>query len=173
MIDPDLKYCPQCDDEYMPVAETCAACEIHLITGRERLERENAVLRHRDNRKGALTAGEDLVTVYRGSLTELKKLEDLLKTENIGTLVSGDDASCGKGCKPSVHFLNVRREEAGDAMAIIETEYHRSLGMADYDTSHCDAVFNPEAEEALCPACGHRFAASGGLECPDCGLCFG
>ena len=43
MIEPDLKYCPKCDDEYRAEIEKCATCGIELITGLQKIEREEAL----------------------------------------------------------------------------------------------------------------------------------
>lgn len=170
-FEPDLKYCPRCDDEYMPVAENCAACEIGLISGQERIAMEEARRNRLAGRSSQLSETDDLVNIHRGSLAEMKHLAALLAAERIGTLVAGDDSSCGKGCC-SVFFLQTRREEAQDALEILAHDFRKKTGLDHHDTSHADAVFDPSAELAVCPACGHGFSPAD-TTCPDCGLCLG
>lgn len=170
-IDPDLKYCPQCDEEYMAGIENCAACEVRLLTGQERLALEETRQRRLESRGVELSVDDDLVNIHRGPLSEIRHMENLLATENINTLVAGDDNSCGAGCC-KVFFLRVRREDAQDAMALLADDFRKRTGLDYHDNTHVDAVFNPAAGEAVCPACGYVFSTSVST-CPDCGLCLG
>ncbi len=103
IIDPELKYCPQCRDEYRAEIVWCPAC-------------------------GGGCCGADLV-------------------------------------------FRVRKDDAPDVMVLLDREHVQSTCLADYDTSYVDAVFNADAEETTCPACGCRFSTQQAI-CPDCGLCF-
>ncbi len=171
-IEPDLKYCPQCDDEYRWEIEQCAACGVELITGQEQLERLAARQRRLEGRSTELQAGDDLVSLRRGPLAEVRYLEGLLRAERIATLVAGDDDSCGKGCCPSSFYLQVRQEDAQEALALLNRDFRASTGLDAHDTSHCEALFNPRAGVATCPACGFVFSTAT-TTCPDCGLCLG
>ncbi len=172
MIDPDLKYCPKCGDEYRAEIETCPSCEISLITGLDKIAMEEARSQRMNSRRGELTPDDDIVALHKGPLSDIKHLEDLLVAEKIGTLVVGDDHSCGKGCCPTNYFLLVRREDAQDAVQIINAEYQRSTALHHHDKGYADSVYNKDASEVTCPACGHTFSTSS-ESCPDCGLCFG
>lgn len=172
-IDPELKYCPKCNDEYRSDIENCAGCNVPLITGAQRLAIEEERQRKIAGRSTTLSINDDLVTIHRGTLHDAKRLEVLMADERIGTLLAGDDNSCGKGCCPSYFDLKVRREDAADAMKIIDEEFRRSTGIDAHEMGdHADAVFNPHAAEAVCPACGTKFPTAT-TTCPDCGLCFG
>lgn len=172
MIDPDLKYCIQCDDEYRAEIEKCATCGIDLITGLQKIEMEEARQQKLKSRTAELSPDDDLAVIRRGSLSDMRHLEALLDRENIGTLLVGDDDSCGKGCCPSVYNLLVKREDGMDAVQIIEEEHRRTTGLASHENENGDTVFNPQASEAQCPACGHSFPTTE-TTCPDCGLSFG
>ena len=63
MIDPDLKYCPECDDEYRAEIEKCAACSIDLITGLQKIEREKARLKKLEGRRTELSPDDELVAI--------------------------------------------------------------------------------------------------------------
>lgn len=171
MIDPELRYCPKCKDEYMAHVVNCAACEIPLISGTEMLAIEQSHHARRAQRATAISADDDIVTIHQAQLGEIRRLEDLLAAEGIAYLISGDDKACGQGCCPSSFLLSVLREDALDAFKIIQQEFERTTGLSDHDHTHAEAVFNPASLLVKCPACGATFTPTG-PECPDCGLCF-
>lgn len=172
MVDPELKYCLQCNDEYMPEIENCGVCGMKLISGQEVMEKEEARNRRLESRAGRITPDDDLVNIRQGALPDMKRVEALLNSERIATLLVGDESSCGKGCGCASSFvLQVRREDAQDALMILADEFRRSTGLDHHDTSHADNIFDPLAAEVVCPACGHNFSPSAGA-CPDCGLQF-
>lgn len=172
MIDPEMKYCPSCKDEYRPEIAQCGVCGRPLVMGVEYQAQEQGRLARVQNRRGALQPGDDLVTIHKAPLKDIKPLEAQLTRENIGFLLVGDEHGCGKGCCPSNFELRVRREEARDAFLVLEQEHQRSTGLASHNHEIEDHGFNPEAGEATCPACGYRFSTAT-TTCPDCGLCFG
>ncbi len=169
--DEDLKYCPQCQDEYRADIEKCAACAVALLSGAEMQERLNRSLQARNSRRGALTVDDDIVTIHKGPLADLQKFEKAFAAENIGMMIVGDEGGCNKGCCPSTFFLQVRREDAQDAYAMVQEDFQKITSLEDHDTSHCHAVFSQDASHANCPACGFEFETST-TTCPDCGLCF-
>lgn len=97
MFDAEMKYCPKCNDEYMMVAERCAACDIPLLTGMEMMHFYEDVNGVRSARKGALTVRDDIVTIHQGSMSDLKQLQKLCEQENIGVAIISDSGGCGKG----------------------------------------------------------------------------
>lgn len=172
MLEDDLKYCPKCRDEYRVEMETCVTCNISLILGAKlrEMERDNRGGSSR-NRKGPLTSDDNLVVIFQAPLADLKHLMDLLEADQLAAMISKDDKGCGGGCTPNFLLL-VREEEARDALEILAEEHRRATVLAEHDATHAEAVFNPEAEKAVCPACGFAFATTT-TTCPDCGLCFG
>ncbi|MBU0730645.1 MAG: hypothetical protein KKE17_15075 [Proteobacteria bacterium] len=172
MFSEEYNYCPKCRDEYMPQASRCAACDIELVSGGLMLAREKEEMQEINDRAGVFKEGDELVIVQRAPLKELKNIQQLLEKQRIASLITGDENSCGKGCCPSMHFLSVRQEDAYAAAGIMEDEFRRLTFLADHDTAHADRVFNPESDDAVCPACGNVFSTSQDV-CPDCGLCFG
>ena len=170
MIDPDLKYCPKCNDEYRAEIEMCAACQVQLITGSEIIDKE-ARRKRRTEQRDELTAADDIVVVHQAALADVRHLAALFKVEYIESLISGDESSCGKGCCAPKYYLNVRREDAPVALRILQEEYHRTTALAGHGADNIDGVFDQDAGEAQCPACGSEFATTT-TTCPDCGLCF-
>ncbi|MEJ2690900.1 MAG: hypothetical protein P8130_13335 [Deltaproteobacteria bacterium] len=171
MFDPELKYCPKCKDEYMSHAANCAACQITLISGSDMQAIEQNIQTRRSERAATISADDDIVAIHHAGIGEIRRLEELLAAENIAVLIVGDDQSCGGGCCPGSFYLNVLREDALDAIRIIDQEFDRTTGFSDHDISNAEAVFNPAALVAKCPACGASFTPDG-PECPECGLCF-
>ncbi|HIJ91743.1 MAG: hypothetical protein OEV89_13775 [Desulfobulbaceae bacterium] len=172
MIEHDLKYCPKCREEYRQEIEICATCALPLILGADLAAMEKNKGNSRRNRKGALTPDDHLVVIFQGSLADLKHLKGLLEVEQIGAMISKEAGGCASGgCAPKFQ-LQVRQEEVRDALQVLAEEHRRATVLAEHDATHVEAVFNPEAEEAICPACGFAFATNT-TTCPDCGLCFG
>ena len=178
MVELDLKYCPKCDDEYRAEIENCAACGIELITGQQKIELEEERKKKLENRVSELSPDDDLVNIRRGSLPEMRHISNLLNNERIGTLLVGDLKTCGKDRfgnvipTPTAYDLQVKMEDANETLHIIEEEHRKTTELDQYDSSHIDSIYNPQANEACCPACGHIFPTSE-KNCPDCGLSIG
>lgn len=172
MYDLLLKYCPVCGGEFRAEIQICGICEVALLSGAEMQNRDSEREARRQGRSGEFSGGEDLVVIHRGPLGDLRRLEALLKEERIATRVSADEQSCSKSCCPSNFLLEVGRDDAPEAARIVEAEYRRQTRLDDHGPLNSEAVFNPEAAETTCPACGYRFPPTSS-ECPDCGLNFG
>jgi hypothetical protein len=172
MIEHDLKYCPKCRDEYRPEIEQCATCAVELVWGAELSVMERNKGGSRQKRKGPLTPEDQLVVIFQAPMADLKHLKALLEAEQIGAMISKEGGGCSSGgCAPKFQ-LQVRQEEVPDALQVLAEEHRRATVLAEHDAAHAGAVFNQEAEEAVCPACGFSFATTT-TTCPDCGLCFG
>jgi rubrerythrin len=108
----------------------------------------------------------------------MQHLVKLLQKENIGALLVGDMDSCAKDRfgntmnHPTNYFLQVREDEAQESLQIIEEEHKKATGLHHHLNANDGAIFNPAAEKANCPACGHSFPTTE-TTCPDCGLSFG
>ena len=172
MIDPELKYCIKCNDEYRIEIVKCASCGIDLVSGADLLAAKEQQSVGRKNRLGPLTAQDELVTIHQGSAGELKSFEKLLAAENIGATVVDESQGCGKGCCGSSLNLMVRKEDAADGYHIVQATLDQSRALDDHDLSGCDTIVDMNAGQATCPACGFTFQTST-TTCPDCGLCFG
>jgi phage terminase large subunit-like protein len=170
-IEDELKYCPRCREEYRAEIETCADCEITLLTGvaMKALLAEKQAGRKKGDME--IKPDDELVDIRRGQLLQMKELQNLLADNGLPALVVKDESGCGQGCCGTGMLLRVRMADIQEVMAVLEEEHVRTTGLHEYDTSHADAVFNTHAEQATCPACGCTFPTSQAT-CPDCGLCF-
>ena len=171
--DPELKYCPVCDEEYRADIKMCADCAVELISGREKIGAEEAVRQRREARSMELSADDELVNIRKGPLLEMKKLQQILAKELVPALIAGEKTSnCGKGCCGTEFFLQIKREDGELAMEALARDFKRTTALDHHDLSHVRSVYDPGAGQTVCPACGFRFAPTTST-CPDCGLCFG
>lgn len=168
--DPDLMYCPKCDEEYRAEIVMCAACNVELIGGGERLAQEETQKQKVDARSMAITNDDELANVRKGSLHDMKQLQTLLAKENIPSLLAGDGGS-GKGCCGDDLYLQIKVSDAEDAMRVLADDFKVKTSLDSHDLSTAHAVFDTGAESSTCPACGFSFSTSSST-CPDCGLCF-
>ena len=171
IIEPDLKYCPSCNDEYRAEILTCVDCNIELITGTQMKELEELKEKKKAGRTMLISPDDELVSIRKGPVIQMKELQIMLERNGIPSLAVNDDKSCGQGCCGSDMIVQVRMSDVQEVMSILEQDHVRSTGLEEHDTSHAGAVFNTAAENAICPACGHNFPTTQGT-CPDCGLCF-
>lgn len=94
-IDEDCNYCPDCGDAYRAEIEACPACSIPLISGSEKL----AIVSRRETdpppHAADISADDELVTIQKGKLGQLKSLQQLLKAEQVPSILAGDHVSKG------------------------------------------------------------------------------
>lgn len=171
MYDNEMKYCPVCEDEYMPSIVNCGVCGAVLLSGLEMLELHTREHGDMAKRKGALSADDDIATVFKGPMVDVKRVEAKLLSVNIGTLIVAQDSSCGKGCCAPEVELKIRREDGHPALRIIESDFENMTGSSEFISVFEDTGFDPIDNESTCPACGCTFSTQN-TACPDCGLCF-
>ena len=171
IIDPELKYCPSCRDEYRAEITTCAACAVELLTGTQMLNLVEQKQQKKASRNMKLTPDDEMVNIRKGPVMQMKELQVMLEREGIPSLAVQDGSNCGNGCCGSDFIVQVRMSDVQEVLAMLEQDHVRSTALDDHDTTHAGAVFNTAAENATCPACGCSFPTTQ-AECPDCGLCF-
>ena len=96
-IDPDLRYCPECGDEYQAIIKRCVSCNRGLISGAEKLEKLRLQELALNRRSMNIKAQDQCVVIRNGKLRDLKPLQKMLETERIPTIISGESVDCGKG----------------------------------------------------------------------------
>jgi hypothetical protein len=172
-IDPALKYCPRCGDEYRAEINRCAACAVPLLDGRSLLEQQRQNEQKRTARRLPLSERDDLVSVRKGSVIDMRQLQALLEREGIPSLVvneGGGGCSSG-GCGGPTLTVQVRAADLEDVQAVLVRDHIRSTALHEHEIAAAGAVFDTAADTAVCPACGCSFSTTQNA-CPDCGLCF-
>jgi predicted amidophosphoribosyltransferase len=170
--DPELNYCPRCDDEYRSDMSVCADCGVALVSGREKIAGEEGAALKKEPRSMELSADDDLVNIRKGPLLEMKKMQQLLASEQIPSLIAGEKSgNCGKGCCGVELYLQIKRDDGDLALAVLARDFHRSTALDHHDLTHVESVYDQGVSKTVCPACGCRFSTNN-TTCPDCGLCF-
>ena len=115
---------------------------------------------------------ESPAKVLLGTLgvTEAQQLKNSLAKHGFEIAVVHNHASCKTGCSPQVEVW-ANSEDASDILQTISAKQRSEWASNGYDVALADNVYNPEAAEATCPACGTTFATTL-TTCPECGLCF-
>jgi len=170
MYENDLKYCPLCRDEYRAEILQCAACGVELLSGDE-MQRKNGDLEGQQGATARIEEGDTLVALRKGSLLDMKGLRNVLAGAGIPVELIQDDSCRGGGCGGPELVLQVRSQDGQKALAVLQEEYERTTGLADMKATQAEAVYDPEAAVAVCPACAHEFTPNR-PDCPDCGLHF-
>ncbi len=159
--DPELNYCPQCDEEYRADIMMCADCTVLLISGQEKIASEEGAVKQREPRCMDLSTDDDLVNIRKGPLLEMKKMQQLLAKEHIPSLIAGEKSgSCGKGCCGVDLYLQIKREDGELAMEVLTKDFHRTTALDHHDLTHVQAVYDQGVSKTVCPACGFRFSTN-------------
>jgi hypothetical protein len=167
MIDPELKYCPDCKDEYRSDFSTCAACNKELISGADLLAAD--VDKKPKNQSSLEITGDDtLVVLQKGSMLDMKNMKRNLAGASVPAILTKDD---NKGCCGVEMYLHIRMQDKDRAIAVLNSEFEKTTELHQYDLSTADAVFDQGANMTICPACGYEFMPTSSA-CPDCGLQF-
>lgn len=170
MYDSDLKYCPECKDEYRPEISLCAVCKVELLSGSQMLQQVGISTQERQP-KVEIESGDELLPLQKGNLLDMKRVKNLLAEHNIPALLVKDE-QCRSGCCGGVEVvLQIRWEDRERAAVLLQEEHERTTGIKFNKDQSEESIFNPDAQLAVCPACGHTFSPNG-PDCPDCGLCF-
>lgn len=170
-IDIEMNYCPSCGDEYRIDISNCVACDIPLISGQEKLSRVMKAREALGERSMEILPEDEMVSIRKGPLKDMKTLQKLLGQERIPAILAGDEEGCAKGCCGPELYLQIKKEDIPMATEVLSREFIKSTALDSHDLSNAAAVFNPLDAETVCPACGCRFSPTVGA-CPDCGLCF-
>jgi len=96
-IDPEMRYCPTCGDEYRADIVSCAGCGVELISGVEKLARAKAKSEAYFSRSMEIGADEPRVAIRGGKLRDLKPYQLLLAKARIPALLTGETGGGKKG----------------------------------------------------------------------------
>lgn len=96
-IDPEMNYCPQCEVEFRPDISSCFSCGVSLISGKEKIKLQVAEESSYSSRSMEITVDDELVSIRKGPLKDIKILQKLLEKERIPAIIAGDEGGCRKG----------------------------------------------------------------------------
>jgi rubrerythrin len=115
-------------------------------------------------------SNEQWVRVGIIGIEEAKRLQDKMHESGVELKLQFDEQTCQRGCAKTVEILAQEKDLAqlGEHMG---KEYQKSLEGMDVNWDLMNEVFDPNKEQATCPACGFVFSTSESA-CPDCGLVF-
>ena len=103
-------------------------------------------------------------------LDEAKTFQNKLKRINIELILNHNDQNCTRGCSVTVELL-AKESDIPKIQSVYADEYQKMLQGHDVNYEQMNAVFDPQAEQVVCPACGFKFSPTKN-QCPDCGLEF-
>ncbi len=170
MIDPELKYCPECNDEYRADFLICASCKKELVLGEDIISSQGN--NGQETAMPSVINDEDtLIVLLKGNLLDMKNMKRNLEKASIPAILAKDDSNGGKGCCGTDMFLHIKLEDQDRAAAVLNSEFEKTTELHQYDLSTADAVFDQGAAMTTCPACGFQFMPTSS-SCPDCGLQF-
>jgi hypothetical protein len=105
------------------------------------------------------------------SIIEAKKLEADMKEKNIEIMLKFDEETCTRGCSKTLEVW-AKEKDFPVLGEHFQKDHQKMMEGLDFNPELMDATFDPNKEEATCPACGTVFSTKS-TECPDCGLMFG
>lgn len=170
-IDAEMNYCPECEVEFRGDIKQCPTCDVMLISGEEKIQILAAQNDFSSTRTMEITSDDELISIRKGPLKDVKTLQRVLAREIIPSILAGDEESCGKGCCGPEMYLQIRSEDMDIATEVLARDFVKSTALNVEDLKHADVIFDEHAAEMVCPACGCRFSPTVGA-CPECGLCF-
>lgn len=170
-IDQEMNYCPSCGDEYRADIGTCSSCDVALISGEEKLQKYREEQQVLDERSMEILITDELVNIRKGPIKEMKTLQKLLAEARVPGILAGDENGCAKGCCGPEMYLQIKKDDLQLAHDVLARDFIKSTALDSHDLSNAAAVFDQQAAETVCPACGCRFSPTVGA-CPECGLCF-
>lgn len=103
-------------------------------------------------------------------LDDAKTLQLKMKDKDVEIILNHNEQTCTRGCAVTVEVI-CWDKDVEQVMTVLKSDYEKQLEGHEVNWEAMNAVFDPNAEEATCPACGTKFAVAG-TECPECGLCF-
>lgn len=177
-IDPDMNYCPLCDDEYRGELAKCGVCGSDLVSGVEKIEQIQSKAKRKNSSFHSDQLQDSPVTLYKGGLLEVKSVQQILNEHGIESRMVKNDDSCHKSCCGVEMVLEVQEGDLAESAAVLADYFKRTTGLdqngllSETDPSdHSDGQYGQNVENS-CPGCQNVLGATS-MECPECGLRFG
>lgn len=168
-VNSEMKYCPGCGDEYRAEFVECVACGVALIDGEVKKEALSKIDRAIASRPSEISTSDDIVTLQKGPMKDMKELKKCLGQHYITALLVSDGVPQAGCCGGPQLFIKVRREDAEMAVHVLSNELSAVTHIAEHDLTGIGEVFDEHKGDNICPACQHIFSSKDGI-CPDCGL---
>lgn len=103
-------------------------------------------------------------------LQEAKNHQYRLKQNGVELVLKTNDQTCTTGCKVTVEVWGYEKDKES-LMNHFQSDYLKHIKGHVPNFEHMSSVFDPNASEVICQACGMKFSPSAS-ECPDCGLVY-
>lgn len=101
-------------------------------------------------------------------LTDAKTFQDDLLKDGIEIVLNHNEQTCTRGCSVTVEVLGYEKDLESISKKY-QDNYQQLTDGHDVNWEVANSVFDSNAAEATCPACGFLFSTAKS-ECPDCGL---
>jgi hypothetical protein len=120
---------------------------------------------------------EGLGLLFRGDYPQVRELQALLEEQGLAAEIEKVPGSTPQERHHPKWNLYVPEAEVEAARAFLGRDWSALLGEAGAHEAAARGAAGVDLDqggEIACPACGHRFTASGTqVECPECGLSLG
>jgi len=104
-------------------------------------------------------------------LYEAERIMSSLEGEKLNLEIRHNKETCHAGCRVTVEMW-CNEEDLPKLAEFLQKEQLKLFEGLNVRPELMHQVFDENATEAVCPACGASFSTSK-LECPECGLGFG
>ena len=109
-----------------------------------------------------------MIGVYE--INEAQRLAEILFQKGIEIESKHNKQTCSGGCRVTVEVW-AKHKDIKEIIKLFKEEREKLLDGLNYDIELDSEVFDPNKENAKCPACGTSFSTKED-KCPDCGLGF-
>ena len=117
-----------------------------------------------------MTPAPHKVLLGKASLLEAQTLKSRLARAEIEVALIHNGSTCTSGCQVQVEIW-AHPDDTAEIARLMADEHRRVLSDMGYDITLADAVFDPAAATATCPACAATFPTTSTC-CPECDLHF-
>ncbi|MFP5384920.1 MAG: hypothetical protein ACLGHN_02490 [Bacteriovoracia bacterium] len=104
-------------------------------------------------------------------LQEAKNHQHRLKQSGVELVLKTNAQTCTTGCKVTVEVWGLEKDREL-LIRHFQSDYLKHVKGHEPVFEHLSAVYDPNASEVTCQACGMKFSPALS-ECPDCGLVYG
>ncbi len=113
----------------------------------------------------------DLIKIAIMGLDEAKSLQKNCAKRGVEIILNHNEQTCNRGCSVTVE-VHAKESDLNTVQEVYGHSFKKLLEGHDINPEQLNSVYDPSAQEVVCPACGHKFDPKNS-ECPDCGLAFG